>query len=140
VIVARGGCWRLDPEHRTYPLLITLGFYKRKPGLSVEEFQRIWSTVYGPLYGKSPELTRFLRRYVQHRLTPQTDWPTTFVGFDGFSESWFATVEDLENSKFAAYDSQVYQVGDPPTLFQLQVGGPFIRDKRGFISAGRCDK
>jgi hypothetical protein len=124
-------------------LLITLGFYKRKPGLSVEEFQRAWSTVYGPLYGKSPEITRFLRRYVQHRLTPQTDWPTGFVGFDGFSESWFETADDrkamqaskyyqevlkpmaedfldLENSKLAAYDSQVYQVGGPPPLFSVQ--------------------
>lgn len=121
-------------------MIITLGFYKRKRGISVEEFQRIWSTVYGPHYGKSPELTRYLRRYVQHRLTPQTDWDTDFVGFDGFSESWFETVEDrkamqatkycqevlkpmmadfldLESSRFAAYDSQVYQVGGPPPLF-----------------------
>ncbi len=121
-------------------MLISLGFYKRKAGLSVEEFQRIWSTVYGPLYSKSPDVTRYLKRYVQHRLTPQTDWPTKFIGFDGIAESWYETAEDrktmqatkyyqevlkpmaedfldLENSQFAAYDSQVFQVGGPPPLF-----------------------
>lgn len=120
-------------------MLITLGFYKRKPGLSHEEFCRIWSEVYGPLYDH-PEVTRYLRRYVQHRLTPQTDFPTQFVGYDGFSESWFDNADDrkalhatdyakthlkpmmaefldLENSNFAAYDSQVYQVGGAPPLY-----------------------
>lgn len=121
-------------------MLITLGFYRRKPDLSVEEFQRIWSEEYGPLYQRSEDITRYLRRYVQHRLSPQTDWPTAFVGFDGFSEAWFESADDrnrmqttkyylevlqpmmgtfldLENYKFAAYDSQVYQVGGPPPLF-----------------------
>jgi hypothetical protein len=122
-------------------MLITLGFYKRKNGITTEEFRRIWSEEYGPLYSQSPEVTRYLRRYVQHRLSPQTDWPTPFVGYDGFSESWFDSAEDrkamhetkycqevlkpmmerfldLENSKFAAYDDQVYQIGGPPPLFQ----------------------
>ena len=49
-------------------MLITLGFYKRKPGLSVEEFRHIWSVEYGPLYRTRPEITKYLRRYVQHRL------------------------------------------------------------------------
>jgi hypothetical protein len=120
-------------------VLITLGFYKRKPGLSVQEFQRIWSTEYGPLYAKNKELTRYVRRYVQHRLSPQADWPTSFVGFDGISEAWYDSAEDrlamqatkiyrdilkpmaetfldLENSNFAAYDDPVWQVGAPPLL------------------------
>jgi len=121
-------------------MLICLGFYKRKAGLSVEEFRRMWSEEYGPLYSKNAEITRYLRRYVQHRLAPQTDWPNPFVGFDAFSESWFDNAEDrktmqatkyyqevlkplaerfldMENSKFAAYDDQVYQVGGPPPLY-----------------------
>lgn len=121
-------------------MLITLGFYKRKAGLSTEEFRRIWSTEYGPLYNGHPDITRYLRRYVQHRLSPQTDFPTQFIGFDAFSESWFDSAADrlamhatpfysevlkpmaerfldLENSKFAAYDDQVYQVGGRPPLY-----------------------
>ncbi|MGQ0699401.1 MAG: EthD domain-containing protein [Panacagrimonas sp.] len=121
-------------------MLITLGFYKRKPGLSIEDFRRIWCEEYGRLYGQRPEITQYLRRYVQHRLSPQTDWPGTFIGFDGFSEAWFENADarnamqatpyyqavlkpmvetflDMENSKWVAYDDQVYQVGGPPPLF-----------------------
>lgn len=121
-------------------MLINLGFYKRKPGLSVEEFRRIWSEEYGPLYRNHPDVTRYLRRYVQHRLSPQTDWNNPFVGFDGFSESWFDNAEDrkamqdtkyyhdvlkpmaaefldLENSMVSAYDDQVVQVGGRVRLF-----------------------
>ncbi|MEO8297627.1 MAG: EthD domain-containing protein [Burkholderiales bacterium] len=121
-------------------MIITLGFYKRKPGLSTEDFWRIWSTEYGPLYANNPALHKYLRRYTQHQLKPQDDTPTQFVGFDGFSEAWFENAADretmhqlpyyqevlkplaerfldLENSKFAAYDTQVYQVGGPPPLF-----------------------
>ncbi|MGV6871919.1 EthD domain-containing protein [Pseudochelatococcus sp. B33] len=122
-------------------MLITLGFYKRKQGLSFEEFCQKWSVEYGSLYGTRPEVTRYLRRYVQHRLSPQTDFPAPFVGFDGFSESWYDSADDrkalheskyfqtvlkpmaaefldLEKSTFAAYDSQVYQVGPAPELFK----------------------
>lgn len=120
-------------------MIITLGFYKRKPGLSAEEFWRIWSTEYGPLYANNPDLTKYLRRYTQHQLRAPGD-AAQFVGFDGFSEAWFERLEDrdamhqlpyyqnvlkplaerfldLENSKFAAYDTQVYQVGGAPPLF-----------------------
>jgi hypothetical protein len=121
-------------------MLINLGFYKRKPGLSVEEFRRIWSQEYGPLYSANSDITRYLRRYVQHRLSPQTDWPNPFVGFDGFSESWFESAADrkamqgtkyyqevlkplaaefldMENSTMSAYDDQVVQVGGRSLLF-----------------------
>jgi hypothetical protein len=121
-------------------MLIKLGFYRRKPGLSLAEFHHLWSDVYGPLYGKHPELSRHLRRYVQHRVAPILDAMDQMVPFDGFSEVWFDNAEasealvkeplflekiaplvssflDLENSKFAAYDSQVYQIGGAPPLF-----------------------
>ena len=124
-------------------MLITLGFYRRKPGFSVEDFRRIWSEEYGPHYQRSDDITRYLRRYVQHRLSPQTDWPTAFVGFDGFSEAWFDSADDrnkmqatkyyqevlkpmadkfldLENSKSAAYDSQVYQIGAAPPCAMMR--------------------
>jgi len=121
-------------------MLICLGFYRRKPGLGLEEFRRIWTEEFGILHARNAEITRYLRRYVQHQLSPQTDWPNPFIGFDGFSEAWFDSAEDrkamhatkysqevlipmmhtfldMENSKIAAYDSQVYQVGGAPPLF-----------------------
>ena len=124
-------------------MLITLGFYKRKPGLSIEEFRRIWSSEYGVLYRDNDEVARYLRRYVQHHLSPPGGVSQAFVGFDGFSEAWFESAADrnalhdtryyqqvikpmaaqfldLQNSQFAAYDTQIYQVGGPPNLDDAQ--------------------
>lgn len=115
-------------------MLLLLGFYKRQPGLTHEEFCRIWSEEYGPLYRESPEITRLLRRYVQHRLTPVPGGAHSFIGFDGFSEAWFDNEEanqemrktkyylevlkpmtsrflDLEGTIYSAHDDQIVQVG-----------------------------
>jgi hypothetical protein len=120
-------------------MLICIGFYKRKPGLSVEEFHRLWSGEYGPLYSAIPEVKRYIRRYVQHRLDNSE--------FDGFSESWYdsavdreamkaepiylekidplvATFLDMEGSKFGVTDSQTFQVGGPPELVRAVTPKP----------------
>ena len=120
-------------------MIIYIGFYKRKPGLSVEEFHRLWSEEYGPLYSAIPEVKRHIRRYVQHRLENSE--------FDGFSEAWYdspadreamkaepiyqekidplvAAFLDMENSKFGATDSQAYQVGGPPELVRAGISKP----------------
>src|SRR5580658_2671388 len=104
-------------------MIIQLGFYKRRPDISAEEFRRLWSEVYGPKYRAHPELSRHLLRYVQHRLAPLIGQSHDQMLFDGFSEAWFESVEasealqrepiyiseiaplavtflDLENSKF----------------------------------------
>jgi len=122
-------------------MIIQLGFYRRRPDLSVEEFRRLWSEVYGPKYRIHPDLSRHLLRYVQHRLSPLIGKSHDQMPFDGFSETWFesaaasealqrepiyinevaplaVTFLDLENSKLMAYDSQVYQIGGPPPLFR----------------------
>jgi hypothetical protein len=119
-------------------MIVILGFYRRKPEISHEEFCRIWSEEYGPLYDH-PEVTRYLRRYVQHRISPMKDWPSRAVDFDGIAESWYENIEDRRafqsspyfvevlkpvvarfldaaNSDFAAYDSPAFQIGAPPVL------------------------
>ncbi|KRB85523.1 hypothetical protein ASE00_01635 [Sphingomonas sp. Root710] len=120
-------------------MIIMMGFYNRKPGMTVEEFRRFWSDVYGPLYNKHPEIKRHLRRYVQHQLDAPADIPGQSLPFDGIAEAWFESAEDigrmieepiykssiaplleqfmdLGSSHFTAYDNPVYQVGDAPAL------------------------
>ncbi len=120
-------------------MIIKIGFYKRKPGISAEEFRHWWSEVYGPSYRKYPDVGRHIIRYVHHRLSPSSDDPETILPYDGFSETWFENEEaqqalmaepdwqkhiapivdnflDYENSKVVMLDSQVYQVGGPPDL------------------------
>ena len=58
---------------------------KRKPGLSVEEFQRYWLTVHGPML-KLP----FVKRYVQSHPLPQ-GYRKGDLPFDGLVELWFDT-------------------------------------------------
>ena len=120
-------------------MIIMMGFYHRKPGMSFEEFRRFWAEVYGPLYNEYPEVKRHIRRYVQHPLSEATDIPGKIVPFDGIAEAWFNAAEDMakmaaepkyqthigpvlaqfvdmERTSFTAYDSPVYQIGGPPAL------------------------
>lgn len=118
-------------------MIIMMGFYHRKPGMTLEEFRRFWSDVYGPLYSDHPEIKRHIRRYVQHPLSEAAHFPGKEVPFDGIAEAWFDTAEDmakmsaepkyqsviapvlaefmdLERTNFVAYDSPVYVIGEPP--------------------------
>ncbi len=118
-------------------MIIILGLYKRKPGISHEEYRHMWTEVYGALNGRIPELSRHLHRYVQHVLTPEPGTPPE-LAFDGMSETWFvdeAAMNALPNepafkeriapftdrfvdkqvTRLRFVDSPVYQVGDPPT-------------------------
>ncbi|MFN8558438.1 MAG: EthD domain-containing protein [Dehalococcoidia bacterium] len=61
----------------------------RKPGLSVEEFQRHWRERHGPLVARIPGV----RRYVQsHPLPESYDGPNP-PPYDGLAEIWW---DDLE--------------------------------------------
>lgn len=60
-------------------MISSLEFYRRSTDISPEEFGRLWSEVYGPLFSGHPELKRHLPRYVQHQLAPNTDKPTRMV-------------------------------------------------------------
>lgn len=72
-------------------MLTVLGFYKRKQGMSREEFSHHWRHVHGPLI---MALSRYFRRYVQHHLSPNTFFQgVTPIEYDGFSELWFDDVE-----------------------------------------------
>jgi hypothetical protein len=119
-------------------MIIQLGLYKRKPGISREEYRHLWTEVYGALNGRIPELSRHLVRYVQHVLTPAPGTPPE-LAFDGMSEAWFVNEEamralpeepafkeriapftklfiDTEGTRLSFYDSQVYQIGGAPPL------------------------
>lgn len=78
-------------------MLIVLGFYRRKAGLTQEQFWRHWRDVHGPLIRSIAVEHPYLVRYVQHHLSSDADYPVfpgmSFDGstaaYDGFSEGWF---------------------------------------------------
>jgi len=121
-------------------MIIVLGFYKRKPDLTYEQFSHHWRNVHGPLIRNTPEIAKYIRRYVQHHLQSNNIFPGLEpLAFDGFSEVWFDSVEDLKKlraepnhkeilipdehkfldmkmTKITVLDNQVYQFGVIPPL------------------------
>ncbi|MFD2580327.1 EthD domain-containing protein [Novosphingobium colocasiae] len=72
-------------------MLIVLGFYRRRPDLSIEQFRTHWRDVHGPLIKRITDAHGLLLRYVQHHLTPDETYPFqegvtagAAGGFDGF--------------------------------------------------------
>lgn len=122
-------------------MLITLGFYKRKAGLTWEEFSTHWRDVHGPSLADNPELSRYMIRYVQHHISPSSGWGSLgavggvgVLEYDGFSESWFESLEarkalhslpyfqetmiederkflDMDATRILMFDKQVVQIG-----------------------------
>jgi uncharacterized protein (TIGR02118 family) len=113
---------------------VVLGFYRRKAGLTLEEFSDYWRDKHGPLL-RAPEISRYLRRYVQHHVRPNDSGDKVqALPFDGFSEVWYDNKEDrikllaepyfremivpdeavfLDTTltRTSAYDTQVVQIG-----------------------------
>lgn len=70
-----------------------IGFYKRKPGLTHEQFNDHWFNIHGPCVRNVPGGDRYLKKYIQHRLTIDPLSPEQEFVYDGFSEGWFESME-----------------------------------------------
>jgi uncharacterized protein (TIGR02118 family) len=105
-----------------------LGLLTRRPGLSVEVFQRHWRDVHGPLVqAEFPGM----RRYVQCHAIPATYDLTPPPACDGVPEAWFDSLdvfpwrmvrregEDRETA--AARDSQGVFVQPIPSIVAREV-------------------
>lgn len=66
----------------------------RKPGISVEAFQKYWREHHGPLAAVVPGL----RRYVQDQPLPELYASRNAPLCDGVAEAWFDSLEDLQRS------------------------------------------
>lgn len=65
-----------------------IAFFRRKPGVSVEEFQRHWRTRHAELVVRQAGM----RRYVQNH-TLLSGYRTHEPDYDGVAEAWFDDVE-----------------------------------------------
>jgi uncharacterized protein (TIGR02118 family) len=121
-------------------MLITMGFYHRKQGLTWQEFSDHWRNVHGPLLRDSPVCARYIRRYVQHHIRPNDAFEGVMpLEFDGFSEVWYDSVAarkemlddpvlgrimladeemfiDMTRTRVSMFDNPVVQVGLVPKL------------------------
>src|SRR5688500_3072036 len=74
-----------------------VAFFKRKPGLAVEEFDRHWGTRHADLVRRLPGL----RRYVQNP-TLASGYRKREPVYDGVAEAWFDDGEALRVSGASA--------------------------------------
>lgn len=75
-------------------------FVTRRPDLSIDDFQRYWRTVHGPLAAKIAPI----RRYVQSHTRPGAYARSTPPALDGFAFTWFVdTTAMRESARTAEY-------------------------------------
>jgi uncharacterized protein (TIGR02118 family) len=98
-------------------------FVTRKPGLAVDEFQRYWREVHGPLAAQIP----VIRRYVQSHTRPSAYERGRTPAYDGVAITWF---EDTQAMRASAATAQYARVradepsfiapGDPPFIITTE--------------------
>ncbi len=95
-----------------------IGFLKRKPGMTPEEFRRYWKEEHGPLVKGLPEFFRYVRRYVQsHPLENQgAGFSGIIAPFDGFAELWFDSLEDVGRAFAEPRYLEIIQPDEPKFL------------------------
>jgi len=77
---------------------------RRRPGMSLEEFQRYWRDTHAPLVSERAE-TLGIRRYVQVHTADLADVHALLQGrnggspapFDGVAELWFDSLESMSS-------------------------------------------
>lgn len=89
------------------PAVKGLFLVKRKPGMSVAEFQDYWRTRHAPLVPRTPHLLR----YVQCHVLPETYATDTPPAYDGVAELWWPEVAKFQES-WASPELQVEQLND----------------------------
>jgi len=88
------------------PGVKALFFPKRKPALSVADFQTYWRTKHGPIVPKTPGL----RRYVQCHVLSET-YQGSVPTYDGVAELWWPDLTSLEKAALSP-EFRVEQLND----------------------------
>jgi uncharacterized protein (TIGR02118 family) len=93
-------------------------FVRRRPGMGVDEFQRYWREVHGPLAARIP----VLRRYVQSHTRRSAYEGGRAPAWDGVAITWFDSTDAMRASattpEYAATraDEPSFVAPDPPFI------------------------
>lgn len=111
------------PVAKDTPSVKGLFFPKRKPGLSVEEFQRYWRTEHAAIVPKTPGL----RRYVQCHVLPETYQEGTPT-YDGVAELWWPDLTSVERAA-ASPEFRVEQLNDARQFVDVENLEGFVAEE-----------
>jgi uncharacterized protein (TIGR02118 family) len=97
-------------------------FFKRRPGMTVEDFQAHWRTTHADIIVALPGI----RRYVQNHVLPSA-YRKGEPAFDGVAESWF---DDTQTLKALAVTPQYAAVrADEPRFIDGATMGSIITEE-----------
>jgi uncharacterized protein (TIGR02118 family) len=97
-------------------------FVTRKPGMAVDEFQRYWRAVHGPLAAPIP----MIRRYVQSHTRPSAYERGRTPAYDGVAITWFEDTQAMRASAATAQYARVradepnFIAGDLPIIITTE--------------------
>jgi uncharacterized protein (TIGR02118 family) len=94
-------------------------FVTRKPGLAVDEFQRYWREIHGPLAAQIP----VIRRYVQSHTRASAYERGRTPAYDGVAITWF---DDTRAMRASAASAQYPRVRADEPNFIAPGDAPFI--------------
>jgi len=116
-------------------VVVILGFYKRKPGLSREQFREHWEKIHGPLIRGLPDVEKYLIRYVQHHIQSDSQYPVpSGADFDGFSEAWWVDHESM--TRFLASPAFQATKEDEEKFLDLSATRWIVNDDQKVIISG----
>jgi hypothetical protein len=70
-------------------------FFRRKPGMSVADFQRHWLENHGPLIADTPELSQHVLRYEQNHRLGDDYGRVDACSFDGATVQWLESMRSF---------------------------------------------
>lgn len=97
-------------------------FFKRRDGMSVEDFQRHWRTTHADLILKLPGITRYVQSYVL-----AASYRKGEPAFDGVAESYFENTQAMK--ELATTSSYKAVLADEPNLIDRASMGSIITDE-----------
>ncbi len=69
----------------------SIDFIKRKAGMSIDEFQKYWKDVHGPLCNAAPAMRRYVQNHTRRAIYDSGRTPP----FDGVAMAWFDDMQAL---------------------------------------------
>jgi uncharacterized protein (TIGR02118 family) len=105
-----------------------LGAMKRKPGMSVADFQAYWRDVHAPMIARSEGLLCYVQSHAIAELYDEME-----QAFDGIAEAWFESLEAFE----AAVASPGWQdaIKDAPNFIGSGGGGRILATEVPIVDA-----
>lgn len=110
------------------PAVKGLFLVKRKPGMSVAEFQDYWRNIHAPLVPRTPHLLR----YVQCHVLPTMYEADSPPAYDGVAELWWPNLAKFQES-WASPELQVEQLTDARNFIDGQHSTAFLAEENRVI-------